>query len=181
MDIYTKLQKGKETVAFRISNDCRMHCDYAHITLEVIFVKDETKEWNDSIGFYDNNYNDMHKYKGLQITCQMDRTNDKPYAFELTARLGNSEGAVNLQEAESLVKTLRPIQRKMNKIEEFEGSTDSFEVFILRLAKVLKVKAFYTKPDNNLSYKRNDNINMLRNELQNLIRNNLVCLGRIAA
>jgi hypothetical protein len=60
---------------------------------------------------------------------------------------------------------------------EAEGDAQSFEEFVVRLGRVLNVKAFYEKSGGNIQYKRNDNIGTLRDHLRLLISENQKTLG----
>ncbi len=177
MGINELLKCGKETIAFRVHHECADFSQFGHITLDLVYVKSEQGRNNSSIGFYDNYFDQKHKYKGLKVTCQMDGESELPYAWKLSvdSYLGSQE--VTLEKAERIIKTLRPIHRKMNKISDVEGDTNSFEEFIFRLVRVLNVKAFYGKYGSDIQFKRNDNIGALREHLQALIAENQNKLG----
>ena len=177
MDVYEKLKQGKETVAFRVSNQCTESKVIGHIVIDLVYVRHDAGQYNNSIGFYDNYKNQKHAYKNLTITCQMDTDNELPYGWELV--IDESYGCVKitLEKAEEMVKTLRPINRKLRKLDDAEGCCDSFEEFVSRLARVLGVKAFYTKQGSNIQYERNDNAGELRDYLRSLINENQIKLG----
>lgn len=177
MDIYEQLINGKESIAFRVSNQCADFSEYGHITLDVVYVKSDEGRYNDSIGFYDNYFDQKHQYKGLKISCQMDKRSELPYAWRLYIENYIGWSDVTLERAEEMVQTLRPIHRKMKKISDTEGCVESFEEFVLRLVRVLNVKAFYAKYGSDIQYKRNDNIGALRDHLRSLISENQNKLG----
>ena len=177
MDINEQLERGKETVAFRVSNQCADFSEYGHITLDVVYVKRDEGRYNDSIGFYDNYFDQKHQYKGLKVTCQMGKHSELPYAWKLCMDDYSGLDDVTLEKAEEIVKTLRPIHRKIKKISDTEGCVESFEEFVLRLVRVLNVKAFYAKYGSDIQYKRNDNIGVLRDHLRSLIAENQNKLG----
>ena len=177
MDIYEKLQCGKETVAFRVSNQISASSHYGHIVVDVVYVREENGFYNDSLGFYDNYHNQKHHYKGLTVRCQMDKHCEQPYRWNLVFDDNKDLSNLSLKKAEEIVKTLRPINKKLNKIMDAEGDVGSFEEFIARLGRVLNVKAFYGKYGSNIQYKRNDNIGVLRDHLRSLISDNQMTLG----
>jgi len=178
LDIYTKLSKGRETVALRIDNICITGRECGHIILDVVHVADHDSKFNNSMWFYENYFDQKNKYKNLAISCQLDGYNEAPYGWKLFIKpnMVNFDGT-DLEEAEQMVKTLRPIHRKLDKIRDIEGEPKTFVDFVLRIVRVLKIKAFYAKDDNNIQYSRNDNIGQIREHLQNLISDNMVTLN----
>lgn len=180
MDIYKQLEVGKETIAFRVSNACPAHSEFGHISLNVVYVKSDKGRYDDSIGFYENYFTEKHQYKGLSINCQMSRDKELPYGWEITVNARSSDG-LTLTQAEDIVKTLRPINRKLRKISEKEGDVESFEEFVVRVGRVLGVKAFYGRYENNTQCQRNDNIGALRSYLRSLIKENQNKLGYSSA
>lgn len=174
MDINEQLKHGKETIAFRVASHCNDISGYGHIVLDVVYVKSDAGRYNDSIGFYDNYYDQKHQYKGLKVTCQMDKGIELPYSWRLIV---DNCIYLSLGKAEEIVKTLRPIHRKMEKLCNAEGSVETFEEFVVRLVRVLNIKAFYARHGNDSQYKRNDNIGELRGYLQYLISENQNKLG----
>ena len=173
MDIETQLLKGSEIVAFRVQNSCQQFQDYGHIVVDILYVKDQLKTY-DSMGFYDNYHSQKHQYKGLQVKAQMDKHNGAPYGYELTVNPMRDE--LTLQHAESMVKVLRPIKRKLEKISQMEGYPSDYMEFMMRLVRVLKVRAFYTR-ENNIQFKLNMNIGRLRDYLAKSIDENNNKLG----
>jgi hypothetical protein len=186
MNITDQLIKGKETIALRVINNCSTCNDFAHIEIDVVYVLPENSSsnetrWNESIGFYDNFYDQKHKYKGLSVTCQMDRNNENPYCWQL--HIDNSIGndRITLERAEEMVKALRPIHRKLNKIAETEGHEKSYEEFVIRIVRALGVKAFYTREENNRQFKLNSDISDLKSHLRDCICKNRNTLGFVTA
>jgi hypothetical protein len=177
MDIYEKLLSGKELVAFRVSNQCIQSRSIGNIVIDLVYVIPDKGEWNNSIGFYDNYDHQKHAYKNLTINCQMDAYNAMPYGWELVIDQSYDNSKIKLEDAEKMVKTLRPLNRKLTKLDEKIGYCDSFEEFVNRLTKILGVKAFYSKPGENIQYKRNDNAGELGEYLNSLIKENQVTLG----
>jgi len=174
MSIYELLGKGKEEIALRVCNSCNDSYEFAHIVIDTVYVKDRSTKYNDSIGFYQNYYDEKHQYKGLTISCQMD-ANNGVYATELS--ISGYTSATTLAAAEEIVKTLKPIKRKLAKIAAIEGDAMSFEDSVIRLVRVLGAKAFYARYDGNQQFQRNDNISMLRGHIAKLISDNKETLG----
>ena len=179
MDTLNKLFKGNETVALRLDSCCNISTGYAHINLDVVYVDDEqNNNQHDGIAFYRNYYDEKHQYKDLKITCQMDSKTELPYGWELV--VGNISD-LSLSEAESVIKTLRPIHRKLAKIADQEGPVLSLEDFAIRVSRVLKVKAFYSRkktrfnPDGKLTI--NKNIGSLRAQIETRIEDIQTELG----
>lgn len=175
------LIKGKETVALRVSNDCQEYAEIGHIHIDVVYVRPDCGVQNESLGFYDNYYDHKHQYKGLKINCQMDRNNENPYGWELVIDNINTAGGINLESAETMVKVLRSINRKMKKIEDTEGRVDSYVEFVIRIVRCLGVKAYYTKRDNDLQFHLQQDIGSLRSHLMHLLDTNRQRLGFIKA
>ena len=176
MDIRDQLARGKETVAFRAMNDCQGNREYGHIYIDVVHVIPERGRYNDSIGFYDNYFDQKHQFKGLTISCQMDNQSELPYGWNISVKTDNSNG-LDLSRAEEIVKTLRPINKKLIDICDKEGHVDTFEEYVIRLTRVLCIKSFYMKKEGDIQFMRNDNIGGLRNYLRTLIKENQVKLG----
>ncbi|KZX73197.1 hypothetical protein A3715_15900 [Oleiphilus sp. HI0009] len=177
MDIREQLEKGKETVALRVTNQCKEFAEFGHIFLDVVYVQKERGKWNDSMSFYDDYYDTKNKYRGLKITCKQDGRNEDPYGWEIIKRGEYCSEGVKLEEAEIMVKTLRKIDKKMRSFNEKEGHAKTFDEYVMRFCRALNVKAFYTREDNNLQYERNDNIGMLRAYLNTEISKNRKKLG----
>jgi hypothetical protein len=180
MDIYELLDCGKETIALRVCNDCNSGANYGHITLQVVHVLPNKGRYDDSLGFYDNNMGNKHQFKGLKIHCQMDKTNEQPYGWSMEINDIGSRG-ISLEKAEEIVKTLKPIQRKLNKISEQEGHELGFVEYVTRICRILKIKAFYGQYNGNLQLARCDTIGALPSYLRELIKENQTSLGFIKA
>lgn len=176
MNIHELLERGKEDVALVLSNDCSDFSEYGHINLSVAYVIPGKGRYNDSIGYYNNYFSEKHKYKDLKISCQMDSRKEQPYAWELgISCLGSA--SFSLEDAEEMVKTLRPIKRKLLKMTDTEGSPDTFEEYVSRIVRALGVKAFYEKVDGNLQFSRCNEMSMLRSRIKALIKQNNEKLG----
>lgn len=168
---------GKETVAVRLHNDFRPNYEYAHITLQVVHV---AKTGNyDTFGFYDNYYDDKHQYRGLQLSCQMDWRKNKAYGFHIGIK-PNSD-LLSLDEAETSVKVLRNINRKMIKMIDNEGHTDDFAEYAMRFCRAINAKAFYHNVNGNQAQSVNHNIGLLRSEISQAIQANFKAWNERAA
>lgn len=172
MNIEEKLKSGKETVAFRIDNAVPSFSEYAHIVVDVVYVDDSAKSCQ--LAFYNNYFSDKRQYKGLKVKAQMDGERELPYGWSLV--IEDHDNEIDLEKAESMTKTLRPINRKLNKINEAEGYVETFEEFIIRLGRVLGVKAFFTKTEG-LGYSKHSDMSRLRSRIRSYIRENQASLG----
>lgn len=175
MDINELLAKGKETVALRVLNEDRAGHNAAHIRVDVVYVQPDKGVYDASLGFYDNYYDQKHKYKGLTVSGQMTPEWELPYGYCLSIAAQGS--AIELSVAEQMVNTLKPLHRKMAKIAESEGDVYSFEEYIMRFARVINAKAFYTRDSSNVQHKLNSNIGQLRSHIRHLIAVNQKSLG----
>ena len=152
------LRTGKEHVALMITGGAiSKFSEYGEITLRVAFVKNTESQFDSSLGFYDNSHGDKNHYRGLQLTASMDSRSPTSYGIRLNFQTSTAQ-TFDLDELDSMRKSIRPILRKLQKIEEKEGQTLNFEKMALRLARVLKVKHFYTKQEGGCQWKRNDNM-----------------------
>jgi len=176
MDINEQLERGKETIAFRVSNQCTVKSETGRILLDLVSVDCDEIKRNDFSGFYDDCFG-HNRFAGLKVTCLMDRQSERPHSWSLC--MGDYLGLddLTLEKAEEIVGILRSIDDKMKEIDEAEGYAESFEEFILRLVRVLNVKAFYVQCGSYLQYKRNDNIGALRDYLRSIIAKNQIALG----
>jgi len=181
MDIDQQLERGKETVALRVTNDLNSNSDYATIIFQVVYVRPEQGAGNSSIGFYNNYYCEKHKYAGLTIKAHMSSEFAEPYGYKLVVSPLSS--SISLSKAAEIVKTLRPLQKKLTKIAEQEGEADSIEEYMARICRVLNVQAFYYKSKNNgaFEYKLSRNPGLLNTYLRGLIKGNQERLGIKAA
>jgi len=169
------LLKGKETVAFRVSNHCPSNSEFATIILDVVYVRTDKGIYDNSIGFYDNYTGEKNQYKGLIINGHMSKRTELPCGWELCSR--TSQQHITLTNAEDIIKVMRPINRKLGKIADNEGSVDTFIDYVIRIGRVLGVKAYYEKRDNNREHQLNNNIGNLKNHLKSIIRHNNKKLG----
>lgn len=135
MNLSQQLATGREKVAFRVSME--NNGSISHINLDLVYVGAMNQ-----IEFYDNYYDQKHQYRGLSIKSQLCESFHEPYGYELVVS-GNSFG-ITLSVANRITKVLSPIERKLQKLEKSYGSVYSFEDYVMRVAEVMGVKAFFT-------------------------------------
>lgn len=173
MDIRKQLELGKETIALRITNRLDPGSDFAEILVKVVYADPEKGNTDDSIGFYNNYIAEKHQYKGLQVSCIIDSDPELSDRWKLAV----NTSVINLGEAEDIVKTLRPVERKLDRITATEGVAECFDEYISRLCRVLGAKAFYCQSPNHSQYQRNDDIGDLREHLRYQIKQNRLFLS----
>lgn len=178
---YKALSTGKERVAFRLFSSVDKNVGFATIGVDLCFVKNMDVKFNSSMAFYDNGYNDKHHYKNLQLLstsyCNFLEPSDPKLQF--SSVLSNT--VIDLDQAESMVKTLRPILRKLRKIEDEEGYVNTFEEVVIRLSRILKVKSFYIQQANGFQWERNDSMSEFRAAIKDMISSNAENLSDAAA
>ena len=90
----------------------------------------------------------------LEITMQLDRSKPEPYAWEVQYM---SRYSVDLDEAETMVKTLRLINKRMKAMSTKFGEPKTFAQYCLRVAEAVKAKGFVNKVSGNgSSYTENE-------------------------
>lgn len=179
-DLESILKAGKENVAFRVLNNIAPGSEYAHIIIQVVYAMPKSGNYINSLNFYSNYHNDKHKYKGLVINSQMSRESDNPYAYDLSVNHHCSTG-MKLEEAEQVVKTLKPIHKKLAAYDEAEGYCDSFIEYVIRVSRALKVSCFYGQYGPHNQDRLNHNMGDLRGHIKRLIEENRAALGCKAA
>lgn len=75
----------------------------------------------------------------LQITAQHDRVAANPYGWRVEYR---DVFSVDLNRAETMVKTLRRIERRMDAMRDELGYPESFAAYVTRVGKILGVKSY---------------------------------------
>lgn len=78
-----------------------------------------------------------HAFGNLKITSQIGRGTDHLYGWEVSIE---NHGRVDLREAQDIVAVLGPIQKKLSKLDQVEGNTQSFGQWVNRVCRVLKVE-----------------------------------------
>lgn len=127
--------------------------NYAHLLASVIyFDKDSRKPRN--WGEYDGK-KDFEYFHNLFADCQMSADNDHAYGFKVSY---HEPFRVDIRNCEKMVKTLRKIEKKINKLNDEFGEPRTFGEYVSRFAKAVGAKTviFYEDYDNiNLSYDNN--------------------------
>ena len=179
MEIFEKIESGKETVALRLYVVPMQFTPGVVFHVDVVYVADEQKDYVQSMGFYNNYFTDKNQYKGLCVKGSMFRDDVAPSQYQVHINT-DRDNSVSLERAMGMVKTLKPINRKLLKLDEDLGQAESFDEYVCRLAKVLKVKAFYhpslTSKTDRTEY-RNDNDSELRETIKSMIAANIETLS----
>lgn len=123
MTINEKILTGKETVALRLYTQPMQYSTGVTFHVDVVYVEDEQKQYVQSMGFYDNYFTDKHQYKGLSVKGIMYQDDTKPFQYEIHIET-DRDTTVSIERATAMVKTLKPIQRKLLKLDNELG--DSF-------------------------------------------------------
>jgi len=179
MEIFEKMSLGKETVALRLYALPMEYTSGTVFHVDVVYVENEHKNYVESMGFYYNYFNDKNQYEGLSIKANMysDDTVPSQFSLHIDTKRHND---ITLERAMAMVKTLKPIQRKLLKLDGELGEAGSFEEYVCRIAKILKVKAFYhtshTSSTDRTEY-RNDNACHLRQTIKGMIAHNTKMLS----
>ena len=91
-------------------------------------------------------YRAYDEYAQLRVTAQANAGDTNgAYAYETAYRDTN----VNVRDGEAMMKVLRSIQRKMEKMESVEGSAKSFGQYVNRVARALGIKRVYLRKNGN--------------------------------
>jgi hypothetical protein len=179
MEIFEKIRVGKETVALRLFAVPMQYTSGVTFHVDVVYVENEHKNYVKSMGFYNNYFTDKHQYKGLSIKANMYCDDLTPSQYEVHIDT-DRDGTITIERAMAMVKTLKPIKGKLLKLDDQLGQTGSFEEYTCRLAKILKVKAFYhtslTSKTDRTEY-RNDNVSQLRQTIRSMIAANIETLS----
>jgi hypothetical protein len=179
METFEKIRLGKETVALRLFAVPMQYSSGVTFHVNVVYVENEQKGYVESMGFYNNYFNDKNQYKGLSVQGTMFDDDVTPRQYEIHIDT-DRDRLVTIERAMEMVKTLKPIKRKLLKLDDELGQADSFEEYVCRLAKVLKVKAFYhaslTSQTDRTEY-RNDNVSQLRQTLKGMIASHIKTLS----
>lgn len=172
MDLSIQLSKGKERTAVRLVNNISPNSDYATIQLQAVYVRNIQDKSHTSIGWYDNYYQDKHKYKGLLIECIMDGKSDEPYDFKLGISRSVT-GILSLDDAQNAVKSLKVIERKIENLSVLEGHYSSFEEYVMRFTRAINAKSYYVEAGQGSDYVRFDTIGYLRNAVLDQVESNI--------
>lgn len=179
METFEKIRIGKETVAFRLYAIPMRYTSGVTFHVDVVYVENEQKNYVQSIGFYNNYFTDRNQYKGLCVKANMYCDDVTPSHYEIHVDT-DRDSTVTIERAMAIVKTLKPIKRKLLKLADQFGQAESFEEYTCRLAKILKVKSFYhpslTSNSDRTEY-RNDNVSQLRQTIKSMIAKNIETLS----
>lgn len=171
METFEKIHAGKEIVALRLFVIPMQYTSGVTFHVDVVYVEDEHKDYVQSMGFYQNYFTDKNQHKGLSIKANIYPDDMIPSQYEVHIDT-DRDSAITMEKAMAMVKTLKPIKRKLLKLADQLGETDSFEEYVCRVATTLKVKAFYhtslTSNTDRTEY-RNDNISQLRQTINIMV------------
>jgi hypothetical protein len=179
METFDKIRIGKETVALRLFVVPMQFSSGVTFQVDVVYVENERKDYVQSMGFYNNYFTDKNQYKGLSVKANMYCDDVVPSQYEVHIDAGR-DTTVTIERAAAMVKTLKPIKRKLLKLEDKIGQADSLEEYVCRLALVLNVRAFYhgslTSKSDRTEY-RNDNVKQLRDTIKSMVAANIETLS----
>jgi len=110
---------------------------YSHVNVR--FVK---YCYGDIDYFWDYDYGKTGMdYNRLYITCQMDDHNSSSYAH----RISYDGSCIELPKAERMVKTLKYIEKGLERHERKYGYVEGYADYVIRIANILKVSHFIIK------------------------------------
>lgn len=112
--------------------------DCLRFELSVLYVNEagELRNYLDSSGI--SRHEDA--YADLFVSAQADRSSDEPYGWRVEYR---NVYSVDATRAELMLKTLRRVNRKLDKMTAELGYPDTFAAYVARVAVALGVKRFY--------------------------------------
>jgi hypothetical protein len=179
METFEKIRIGKERVALRLFVVPLKYISGVTFHVNVVYVDDVNKNHVQSMGFYSNYFTDKHQYKGLCVKAVMYANEITPTQYDIHIDT-DRDSEVTIERAMAMVKTLKPIKRKLLEISQVEPQADTFEEYICHLAKILKVESFYhpstTSKTDRTEY-RNDNVLQLRDMIRSMIDANIESLS----
>lgn len=175
MEAYEQLQTGKETVALRLYTLPEEYGTGTTVHADVVYVKNAKIDYVQSMGFYNNYFDEKHQYKGLSVIAQCYGETPTPTGYELHIE-SSRNNSITLEKALSMVSVLKPINRKMSKLDLQLGHHEDFAEYVCRLAKVLKVKSFYHKSItsvNDTTEYRVDDVTQLKRAIEQMLEFNV--------
>lgn len=181
MEALEKLQTGKEAVALRLYTLPEEFGTGTTVHADVVYVKNAKLDYVQSMGFYNNYFDEKHQYKGLSVIAQCYGETPTPTGYELHIE-SNRNTSITLEKALSMVSVLKPINRKMSKLDLKLGHHEDFSEYVWRIAQVLKVKSFYhksIKSANDITEYRVDDITQLKQAIEQMLEFNVK--GSVAA
>lgn len=175
METYKKLIAGKEDVALRMFALPEQYGSGTTFHVDVVYVKDSSIDYVQSMGFYNNYYDEKHQYKGLSVVALSYAESPTPSGYEVQIESRGNE-PVTLDRATCMLSVLKPINRKMAKLDLALGHHEDFAEYVCRVAKVLKAKSFYHKSTsslNDMTEYRVDDITQLKQAIEEMIAFNV--------
>ena len=174
MDIHDQLNAGKEKTALCITNRDLFNGSFK-IQVEIVYVSDQSLMGEASMGLYCNAGREKNRYKNMFVSTQQGEGSDNDFMFLGNLSLLPSDSELYLEDAVNFVDAAKKINKKLLLISVNEGFDNSFEEYLIRLARVIKAQAFYF--EGYLCLERNDDIGDLRGYIQSIIKDNQVQLG----
>lgn len=163
ISIDDQLANGRETVAVRFYAHQGLSGGVVNYHLDLVYVKDKEQTGKHSMGFYHGFIEEKNRYANIAIKAHSCEDHPDPYGFSLIhTRAGTS--AIDLYKAEAIVKHLRPIQRRFDKISKTEGEPLSFDEFVARAIRIFKLNSYYVTDD--MGEHRIDDIGGLRDHIR---------------
>ena len=176
METYKKLIAGKEDVALRMFALPEQYGSGTTFHVDVVYVKDSSIDYVQSMGFYNNYYDEKHQYKGVCVVGLWYEDSSDVHGYEVQIS-DNHSGGVTFDKATAMLSVLKTINRKMTKLDIELGHHETFAEYICRLAKVLKAKSFYKKStkvgNNDITEYRVDDITQLKDSIEQMIAFNV--------
>ncbi|MBD0788169.1 hypothetical protein HUO09_17580 [Vibrio sp. Y2-5] len=166
MNLDTQLTLGKETTALRVSA-IKNQSGFVELMVDLLYVNFDKGNYHNSMGFYDNQYH-KNKYQHITLTADIFHGDATDGRSELIINTRYLE-SIKLEDLEIYTHSLKSLNRKIERLNDNEGFTNTIGEDVARLAKVVKAKAFYFQPGNNLQYERNDSIQKIRSYVDDLI------------
>ncbi|MFT5852266.1 MAG: hypothetical protein ACI87J_002242 [Colwellia sp.] len=175
MEALEKLQTGKEAVALRLYTLPEEYGTGITVHADVVYVKNAKIDYVQSMGFYNNYFDEKHQYKGLSVIalCYGEKPTPTGYELHIESSRNNS---ITLEKALSMVSVLKPINRKMSKLDLQLGPHENYAEYVHRIAIVLKVKSFYhksIKSTNDFTEYRVDDITQLKQAIEQMLEFNV--------
>lgn len=165
--ILGQLRTGKERVALRLNVRSLEGYHFPVFVADLMYVTDPDKPGFDSASFYMNSVGDKHHYRDLQMVVELPV---KPLAdcrpdYNFAHNIAHS---VSLEDADVMVRTLRPIMRKIKKLEQEGAGGHCLEDHVARFAEALNVKSYFC-PDGSGCVERVDDLSSLKDSVSVLI------------
>jgi hypothetical protein len=108
----------------------------SHISVQIKTIE-EGKITNFSHSWL--NMKDNEFYNNMTFTCQMSEHFSEPYGFQVAYK---DVYLIESYDLEKMARTMKRVQKGLERLYHQFGDAKTFEEWILRVAKVLKIKAF---------------------------------------